>query len=115
MIILKASPMTASMLKKLNDHPRYLSERFAVLSLLSDKLSVHEKQAKATAVLRYERKNVSFFNELLLPVVSETTQLKDLVGVDSWQLFNLLNFGVPFCVNQPGCGLMTLNTKTLEK
>ena len=37
-----------------------------------------------------------FFNELLLPGVSETTQLKDLVGVDSWQLFNFLNLGVSF-------------------
>ena len=29
-------------------------------------------------------------------MVSETTQLKDLVDVDLWQLFNLLNLGVSF-------------------
>ena len=67
-----------------------------MLSHFSDKLSVHEKQAKATALLRYERKDVSFSNKLMLPVVSETTQLKDLVGVDLWQLFNLLNLRVSF-------------------
>ena len=76
--------MTASMLKKLDHHCWYLSKRLVVLSLFSDRLSVHEKQAKATALLRYKRKDVSFSNERLLPVGSETiTQLKDLVGVDS--------------------------------
>ena len=88
--------MTASTLKKLDDHLWYLPERLVVLSRFSDKLSVHEKQAKATALLRYERKDISFFNELLFPAVSETIQLKDLVGVDSRQLFNLLNFKVSF-------------------
>ena len=89
--------MTASMLKKLDDHLWYLSERLVVLTLFSDKLSVHEKQAKATALLRYKRKDVSFSNERLLPVVGETiTQLKDLDGVDSWQHFNLLNLVVSF-------------------
>ena len=65
------SSMTASMLKKLDDPLWYLSERLVVLSLFSDKLSVQEKQAKATALLRYERKDVSFSNELLLLVASE--------------------------------------------
>ena len=46
-----------------------------MLSLFGDKLSVQEKQVKATALLRYERKDVSFSNELLLPVVSETIQI----------------------------------------
>ena len=88
--------MITFMLKKLDDHFWYLLERLVVLSLFSDRLSVHEKQAKATALLRYERKDISFSNELLPPVVSKTTQLKDLVGVDSWHLFNLLNLGVSF-------------------
>ena len=48
------SSMTASMLKKLDDHLWYLSQRLVVLSLFSDKLLVQEKQAKATALLRYE-------------------------------------------------------------
>ena len=78
------SSFIASVLKKLNDHLCYLSERLIVLSLFCDKLSVYEKQAMAKDLLRHERKNVSFSNELLLPVVSETTQLKDLVGINSW-------------------------------
>ena len=90
------SRITTSMLKKLEDHLWYLSESLVVFSLFSDKLSFHEKRAKTTALLRYEKKDVSFFNELLLPVVSETTQLKDLVGVDLWLLFKLLNLRVSF-------------------
>ena len=75
---------TPPLLKKLDNPLWYLSERLVVLSFFSDKLSVQEKQAKATALLRYEQKDVSFSNELLLLEASETTQLKDLVGVDSW-------------------------------
>ena len=67
--------MTASMLKKPADYLRYLAERLVGLSLFGDKLSVQEKQVKATALLQYERKDVSFSNELLLPVVSETIQI----------------------------------------
>ena len=48
----------------------------------------------ATALLRYEGKDVSFSNELLIPVINETTQLKGLAGVDLCQLFNLLNLGI---------------------
>ena len=88
--------MTRSMLEKLDDHLWYLSKRFVVLGIFSDKISVHEKQAMATALLRCKRKDIAFPAELLLPVISESTQLKDLVGRDSWQLFNLLNVDVSF-------------------
>ena len=45
--------------------------------------TVFAKQAMASPLLRYERRDVAYLNKLLLPVINESTQLKDLVRENS--------------------------------
>ena len=67
-----------------------MTERLVVLSLFSD-ASVHQKQSMARAMKRYD-KEFSFKSAVQqMSLITPFTQLKDLIGPESWLLFKLIN------------------------
>ena len=75
---------------KFENHFWYLTERLVVLSLFSD-ASVQQKQSMARAMKRYD-KEFSFKSAVQqMPLIIPSTQLKDLIGPESWLLLKLIN------------------------
>ena len=73
---------------KFENHFWYLTERLVVLALFST-ASVHEKKGMAKAMKKYQN-DTSFDHSVhRMPTVTAFTQLKDLIGPESWVLFKL--------------------------
>ena len=89
-------------LKKLVNHFWYLSERLVSLSFFSDSVPHCEKRIMAKALLRYPKQS----NKIVLqqmPQLPDKVSLADLVGKDSWTLFQLLNADHGFLKTDPKC------------
>ena len=72
------------------NHFWYMAEHLVVLSLFSD-ASVQQKQSMARALKRYDEE-FSFKSAVQqMPLITPYTQLKDLIGPESWLLFKLIN------------------------
>ena len=75
---------------KFENHFWYLTERLVVLALFST-ASVHEKQDMAKAIKKYQNDTSFDHSVQKMPTVTAFTQLKDLIGPESWLLFKLIN------------------------
>ena len=75
---------------KFENHFWYLTERLVVLALFRT-ASVHETQGMAKAMKKYQN-DTSFDHSVhRMPTVTAFTQLKDLIGPESWVLFKLID------------------------
>ena len=82
--------LSQAVASKFEDHFCYLTERLVILALFST-ASVHEKQSMAKAMKKYQN-DTSFHHSVhKMPTVTTFTQLKDLIGRESWVLFKLIN------------------------
>ena len=82
--------LSQAVASKFENHFWYLTERLVVLALFST-ASVHEKQGMAKAMKKY-RNDASFDHSVhKMPTVPAFTQLKDLIGRESWVLLKLIN------------------------
>ena len=82
--------LSQAVVGKFKNHFWYLTEHLVVLSLFSD-ASVQQKQSMARALKRYDEE-FSFKSAVQqMPLITPYTQLKDLIGPESWLLFKLIN------------------------
>ena len=82
--------LSQAVVGKFENHFWYLTERLVVLWLFSD-ASVQQKQSMARAIKRYE-KEFSFKSAVQqMPLITPSTQMKKLIGPESWLLFKLIN------------------------
>ena len=81
--------LSQAVASKFENHFWYLTEHLVVLSLFSD-ASVQQKQAISRAMKSFKRQPL-FKTAVPMPDIKPSTQLKDLVGPDSWLIFNLIN------------------------
>ena len=84
---------------KFNSHLGCLSERLYVLSLFSSNMNVAEKKILCKTLLK--QKMLPQPHNQYTPVVTCTTHLKDMVGQDSWTLFQLLGLPTTFLRESP--------------
>ena len=85
--------MFLKVLQKIENHLWYESERLVVLSLFSDKLSYLEKDRMAKKIIQnsqYFKRNGNPLREQEMPLISINTNISDLVGPDSWTIFNCI-------------------------
>ena len=77
---------------KLESPLLYLTEYLVVLSLFSD-ASIQQKQNMAKQVKKFKKQNSKTAEPTVqqMPIVTFSTQLKDLLGPESWLLFKLIN------------------------
>ena len=88
--------LSLAVVGKFENHFWYLTERLVVLSLFSD-ASVQQKQSIARTMKRYD-KEFSFKSAVQqMPLITPSTQLKDLIGPKSRLLFKLINEQPVFC------------------
>ena len=78
-------------LQKFENHLWYLSERLVVLSLFSDKVSNEDKNKMAKKMIKCSQNFKKIENPLReqrMPQITLNTNISDLVGPDSWTIFN---------------------------
>ena len=91
--------LSQAVASKFENHFWYLTERLVVLALFST-ANVHEKQGMAKAMKKLPN-DTSFDHSVhKMPTVTGFTQLKDLIGPDSWVLFKLIN-ELPLFLSKP--------------
>ena len=104
--------MITAILEKFRNHLWYLSERLVPLSLFSYRTPDHTKSSMAKMLIKSKGK--PSMNVQAIPVCKSysNTQLKDLVGPDSWAFFN--RYGVqPLFLSKP-VNLWTTDTSYIK-
>ena len=86
-------------LDKLLNHTWYLSERFVILALFSERVDISTKERMRCSILKYM--DMPQKNEQLKPECNSFSnkQLKDFVGSDSHCIFDLLDLKKRFFEN----------------
>ena len=84
------SGLVETALKVLSRHGWYLTEEVVVFSLFSSKLTNNEKSRMAARFLSISAPKEYPMGPPKFPSVNETTGLVDLIGPNSWLLFNKL-------------------------
>ena len=82
--------LSQAVASKFENHFWYLTERLVVLALYST-ANAHEKQGMARATKKYQNDTSLDHSVHKMPPVTGFTQLKDLIGPESWVLFKLIN------------------------
>ena len=91
--------LSQAVVGKFENHFWYLTKRLVVLWRFSD-ASAQQKQRIAKAMKRYD-KEFSFKSAVQqMPLITPSTQLKDLIGPEPWLLFNLSTNSQCFCRNR---------------
>ena len=77
---------------KFESHLWYLTERLVVLSLFSD-ASIQQKRTMAKQMKKFKKKSFKTTEPTVqqMPIVTSSTQMKDLFAPESWLLFKLIN------------------------
>ena len=86
---------------KFESYLRYLTERLLVLSLFSD-ASIQQKQSMAKQIKKFKKQSSKTTEPTVqqMPIVTFSTQLKDLFGPESWLLFKLI-YEQPMFLSKP--------------
>ena len=77
-------------LETLERHKWYLTEHIIPFALFSDNVTSEEKAKMAEKLLLLPKDDIPFLGHPEFPVVTEETQLWDLVTSKSWQFFDIL-------------------------
>ena len=87
-------------------HGWYLVEEFQTFSLFSNKVVEDTKSSIAAKILTFEEKQPTTYPLAVppFPTITPTTKLKDLVGPNSFMLFNVLGLSYEWlkCPRQVG-------------
>ena len=94
-------PMLQVYLQKLDCHLWYLSERLVVLALFSDVVSDNEKSLMAKTLIKCKKNSSKKISLQQMPALSNMVTLTNLIGPDSWTIFNLLNIECSFLKMDP--------------
>lgn len=88
-------------LKTLQRHTWYLSQEMVVFSLFSSKLPSEDKMKMVENLMSFSTENELLLGKPQLPRITEKTTLPDLVGENSWFLFQVIRAGIAWLANSP--------------
>ena len=90
-IAIEYPKLGGALVKSMENHAWYLTEQLVVIALADDDVEETDKREMLKKLLDIEKPSSYTRRKPNLPKLSKSTKLSDLIGPESWQIFDLID------------------------